>query len=193
MTAAPMVKASSASSRPTLKRIGWRGRRCRCDHRRRYQLPGPPERDRRNRNRSWSTAAASTPKAARLIQQRADVGLEEVPFMGADGIFGPEADRTGRRSFRRRLRLHTTRPVSSDSRVRAHRAIPGSLRTEEPAASFHTNAFDAYTILVMGIESVGTLDDEGNLVVNRAALLDYVRTLSWLRGRHRLHRLRRHR
>ncbi len=115
-------------------------------------------------------------EAARLIQQRADVGLEEVPFMGADGIFGPEViELAGEAS--EGVYASTPRPVSSDASAALTEQYL-EVFTEEPAASFHTNSFDAYTILVMGIEAVGALDDEGNLVINRAALLDFVRTLT---------------
>ena len=114
-------------------------------------------------------------EGARLIQQRADVGLEEVPFMGADGIFGPELiELTGEASEG----VYASTPRPEDTLEERYLEVFG----EEPAASFHTNSYDAYTILVMGIESVGALDDEGNLVVNRAALLDYVRTLSGYAG-----------
>ena len=115
-------------------------------------------------------------ESARLIQQRADVGLEEVPFMGADGVFGPELiELAGEAS--EGVYASTPRPVSSDAAAALTEQYL-EVFTEEPAASFHTNAFDAYTIFVMGIEAVGTLDDDGNLVVNRAALLDYVRSLT---------------
>ena len=115
-------------------------------------------------------------ESARLIQQRADVGLEEVPFMGADGVFGPELiELAGEAS--EGVYASTPRPVSSEAAEDLTNQYL-EIFTEEPAASFHTNSFDAYTIFVLGIEAVGTLDDEGNLVVNRAALSDFVRTLT---------------
>ena len=115
-------------------------------------------------------------ESARLIQQRADVGLEEIPFMGADGIFGPELiELAGEAS--EGVYASTPRPVSSEASADLS-AQYVEVFAEDPAASFHTNAFDAYSIFVMAIEAVGSLDDEGSLVINHADMRDFVRSLT---------------
>ncbi len=119
-------------------------------------------------------------EGARLIQQRADVGLEEVPFMGADGIYGPELIELAGEAAEG-VYASTPRPVSSEMATMLTEEYE-EVFNEQPPASFHTNAFDAYNIFLMGIEAVGMVDDEGNLVVNRAALLDYVRSLQGYAG-----------
>ena len=100
--------------------------------------------------------------------------------MGADGIFGPELiELSGEAS--EGVYASTPRPVSSEAAADLTEQYL-AVFAEDPAASFHTNAYDAYTIFVNGIEAVGTLDDEGNLVINRAALSEYVRTLTGYAG-----------
>src|SRR5690606_15971701 len=45
-----------------------------------------------------------------------------------------------------------------------------------PTAAFHAYAYDATIIVLDAIEAVGTIDDNGDLVVDRAALSDYIRS-----------------
>ena len=49
---------------------------------------------------------------------------------------------------------------------------------EEPIAPFHATAYDATGVILDAIEAVGTLDADGNLVIDRAALVDAIRNTS---------------
>ncbi len=113
-------------------------------------------------------------EAARLIEQRADVGLENVPFMGADGIFGPELiELTGSASEG----VIASRPIpTSSEELDAFRQRYIDTYGEEPPSAFNTNAYDAANIILNAIEAVGVIDDRGDLVIDRAALAAYVRS-----------------
>ncbi len=119
-------------------------------------------------------------EAARLIQQRADTGLDKVPFMGADGINGTEV---------------VSLAGSSAEGVYASKGIPASSAAvesflakykeaygEEPPAPYHTNAYDGVNILLDAVEATGTVDASGNLVIDRAKIADYVRSLKDFQG-----------
>ncbi len=119
-------------------------------------------------------------EAARLIQQRADAGLEDVPFMGADGINGVEV---------------ISLAGESAEGVYATKAIPASSQTltdflahymevygEEPPAPYHATAYDAVNILLDAVEAVGEVDADGNLVVAREDISNYVRSFEDFQG-----------
>ncbi len=119
-------------------------------------------------------------EAARLIEQRADAGLEAVPFMGADGIQGTEVvDLAG----------------ESAKGVYATAAIPASSQAlndflnryvqtygEEPPAPYHATAYDAVNLILNAVEAVGTVDANGDLVVDRGELAHYIRTFKDFHG-----------
>ena len=118
-------------------------------------------------------------EAARLIEQRADAGLEDTPFMGADGIRGTEV-----------IELSG----ESSEGVYATSAIPSSgealttflTRYEEaygeaPPAPYHANAYDAVNLFLDAVEATGTVED-GTLTIDRAALSDYIHSVSDFQG-----------
>jgi len=118
-------------------------------------------------------------EAARLAQQRADAGLEDTLFMGADGINGTEfIELAG----------------AAGEGVYASKAIPASSEEfdqflaeyeetygEQPPAPYHGTAYDAVNILLDAVEAVGTVQD-GQLVIDREALAEYVRSVSNFQG-----------
>ena len=121
-------------------------------------------------------------EGARLAQQRADAGLEDVIFMGADGIKGGE---------------FPTLAADAVDGVYASSAIPSGgdqaavddliARYKEkygldPTGPFQVNTYDATNMLLDAIEAVGTLDDSGSLVIDRVALADYVRSIQGFKG-----------
>jgi branched-chain amino acid transport system substrate-binding protein len=119
-------------------------------------------------------------EAARLIQQRADVGLEDVLFMGADGIEGTEVISLAGGAAEG---IYASAPIPA-----ASDALEDFLERyidtygEEPPAPFHANSYDAANIMLDAIEAVGVLDDDGNLVINRQALSEYIRSFSNYEG-----------
>ncbi len=121
-------------------------------------------------------------EGARLAQQRADAGLEDTVFMGADGIKGGE---------------FPTLAGAAGEGVYASSAIPTATDQErvdalleryverygvEPTGPFQVNSYDATNMILDAIEAVGTLDDSGNLVIDRAALAEYIRGISDFAG-----------
>ncbi len=112
-------------------------------------------------------------EGARLIEQRADVGLEDIPFMSADGLQTPETiDLAGEAA--EGVYASAPVPVSSDAMM-AFLARYQETYGEAPIAPFHGQAYDAYGVILAAIEQVGQLDAAGNLVINRQALAEAIR------------------
>ncbi len=114
-------------------------------------------------------------EAARLAQQRADVGMADVLFMGADGIQGTEVVEQAGAAAEGMI---ASAPVPSGEAYEEFLAEYEAAYNELPPAPFHANAWDGYNILLDAVEAVGTVDGEGNLVISRAAIREYVRTLT---------------
>jgi branched-chain amino acid transport system substrate-binding protein len=119
-------------------------------------------------------------EASRLASQRADTGLEDVAFMGADGINTQEfIDLAG--SAGEGVYSSKSIPASSDA-LDTFLARYVETYGEEPPAPFHANGYDATNLLLDAIEAVGTIDDNGDLVIDRAALSEYIRSVSDFQG-----------
>ncbi len=119
-------------------------------------------------------------EAARIADQRADAGLEDVAMMGADGIKGQEfADLAGAAGVG--VYATTSIPTSGEA-LAAFLTRYVETYGEEPPAPYHANAYDGANILLDAVEAVGTVDADGNLVVDRAALSAYVRSLTGFEG-----------
>jgi len=112
-------------------------------------------------------------EGSRLAEQRADVGLEDVYFMGADGIYAPEfialAGEAAEGVF-----SSAAIPVSSDA-FEAFLAKYEEAYGEAPIAPYHAHAYDATSVILAAIEKVGQLDADGNLVIDRLALAQAIR------------------
>lgn len=112
-------------------------------------------------------------EAARLIEQRLDVNLGELPFMGADGINTPELINLAGELAEG---VYASSPVATESEALAEFIAAYEEKYEtEPTAAFHAYAYDAANMLLDAIEAVGTIDDDGNLVVDRVALAEFIR------------------
>src|SRR5690606_1687004 len=113
-------------------------------------------------------------EAARIAQQRADVGLADIPVMGADGINSSEFVNLAGDAAEG---VYASSPVSAASEAyEEFLALYEETYSTEPTAVFHAYAYDAANILIDAIEATGSLDDSGNLVVSRAAIAEYVRS-----------------
>ena len=119
-------------------------------------------------------------EGALLAQQRGDAGLEDVIFMGADGIRSTEyiqlAGAAAEGSY-----ASNSIPAASEA-LDAFLARYIETYGEEPPSSFHTNAFDATNLLLDAIEAVGMIDANGDLVIDRAALNNYIRSVQDFQG-----------
>ena len=115
-------------------------------------------------------------EAARIAVQRADAGLDEVPLFGGDGILGTEFVELAATAAQG---VYATSSVPNESEaLAAFLATYVETYGEEPPAPYHANAFDGANIILDAIEAVGSVDADGNLVVDRAALSEYVRSLA---------------
>jgi branched-chain amino acid transport system substrate-binding protein len=112
-------------------------------------------------------------EAARIAQQRADVGLGDVPMMGADGIYTPEFISLAGDAAEG---VYASTPAPSDSEAyNEFVALYEETYGTEPTAAFHAYSYDAASILIDAIEATGSLDDSGNLVLSRSAIAEFVR------------------
>jgi len=121
-----------------------------------------------------------TAEAARLVQQMPDAGLGEAAFLGADGMLSPEFVNLAGDLSEGVYASAATTPATDA--MADFLTVYEETFGEEPPAPFHANAYDAYNVLLDGIEAVGVLDGDGNLVVNRAALQAYVRAVTEFEG-----------
>jgi len=109
-----------------------------------------------------------------LAAQMPDVGMEDVLFMGADGI---KADEFIKAAGDRAEGVY----ASAGDLAEAGPALPKFLEAyeaeygEAPIAPFHAHAYDAYMVIVNAIEQVGQTDADGNLMIGRKALRDAIR------------------
>jgi branched-chain amino acid transport system substrate-binding protein len=119
-------------------------------------------------------------EGARIAQQIPDAGLEEAIFMGADGIKTPAfielAGESGEGVY-----ASSSVAVESDLLDEITERYTETYETE-PTGPFYPNAYDAVNMFLDAIEAVGELDDEGNLVIDRAALSEYVRSIQDFEG-----------
>jgi branched-chain amino acid transport system substrate-binding protein len=119
-------------------------------------------------------------ESARIIQQRADAGLEDVPFMGADGIAGTEVIELAGEDAEG---IYASKPIAPTSEaLDAYLEQYEDTYGMEPPAPYGSYAHDATNLLLDAVEAVGELDDDGNLVISREALAEYVRTFEPVAG-----------
>ncbi len=119
-------------------------------------------------------------EGSRLASQRFDAGLDEVAFMGADGIFSPDFISTAGDAAEG---VYVSSPTPSSEIYDAFvAAYVEEFGVEEPSGPYHANAADAYNVILNAIEAVGTVDDNGDLVIDRAALNEAIRATSDYEG-----------
>jgi branched-chain amino acid transport system substrate-binding protein len=116
-----------------------------------------------------------------LRSQMADVGMEEVMFMGADGI---KADEFIKAAGDAAEGVY----ASAGNPAEAGPDLPKFLEAykaeygEDPIAPFHAQAYDAYMVIANAIEQVGVVDADGNLMIGRKALNDAIRGTTGYQG-----------
>ena len=119
-------------------------------------------------------------EAARLIVQRADANLEDVIFMGADGILGTEVIELAGAAAEGAYASASIPAVSDqmDSFLEEYVDNYG----EEPPAPYHAHSYDGVNVILDAVEAVGTVDANGDLVIDRDALSEYVRSFEGYEG-----------
>lgn len=116
-----------------------------------------------------------------LRSQMADVGMEDVLFMGADGI---KADEFIKAAGDASEGVY----ASAGNPAEAGPDLPKFLEAykaeygEDPIAPFHAQAYDAYMMIANAIEQVGKVDADGNLMIGRKALNDAIRGITGYQG-----------
>jgi len=120
-------------------------------------------------------------EGAYLASQRIDVGMEDVIFMGADGLqaldYVKAAGSASEGTF-----------VSAANPAEAGPGMPAFLEAyqaaygEEPPAPFHAHAYDAAMVIMNAIEKVAQTDADGNLLIGRKALNEAIGSTSGYQG-----------
>jgi branched-chain amino acid transport system substrate-binding protein len=117
-----------------------------------------------------------------IVNQMKQAGLEGVVFFGDDGTFGQDfLDRTGANGEG----AYSTSliPPASDAKTKFDAAYQAAYQTPPGKLSPYTwTAYDSVAALIHVIESVATVDADGNLRIPRAALVAAVRALKGYQG-----------
>ena len=124
--------------------------------------------------------ATYAPEATRIISQRAEAGLPELPIFGVSAWFSPAVAADAGAAAAGNVYLATNLPAEiTEARADLQEAFLARYEErfgEAPVSHVHDNAYDAYVILRAAIEQVGTLDEEGNLHIDRADLAAAIRS-----------------
>lgn len=119
-------------------------------------------------------------EGVRLAEQRFDAGMDSVVFMGADGLRTPELLESGGANVE---------GAYVSSAIAASSAALTELETSyaetygfAPTGPYYSQAYDAVNMFLDAIEATATLDADGNLVIDRAAVSAYVRSIQGFAG-----------
>lgn len=118
-------------------------------------------------------------EAARLIQQRFDVGLEDRIFFGGAAWKGPEViELAGEAAEGAYAVGHVNLKGSDELEARRAAFLERYVETygESPPQNYHFNGQAAFLMYHAAIEAVGRLDDAGNLLLNRADIAAFLRS-----------------
>ncbi len=116
-----------------------------------------------------------------LASQRADVGMENVVFMGANVI---KTDEFVKAVGDMAEGTYAGVPDLAE----AGPALPKFLEAykatyrEDPIELFHAHAYDAFMVIANAIEKVAEVDADGNLFIGRERLRDAIRSTSDYQG-----------
>jgi branched-chain amino acid transport system substrate-binding protein len=120
-------------------------------------------------------------EGAYLASQRVDVGMQDVYFMGADGILATDfvkaAGAAGEGVY-----ASAANPAEAGEGMSAFLTAYQAKYGEEPPAPFHAQAYDAAMVIMTAIEQVGKVDAAGNLSIGRKALSDAIRGTTDYKG-----------
>ena len=117
-------------------------------------------------------------EAARLIQQRFDVGLEDRIFFGGAAWKGPEViELAGEAAEGTYAVGHVNLKGSEELEARRAAFLERYEERygESPPQNYHFNGQAAFLMYHAAIEAVGRLDEDGNLLLNRADIASFLR------------------
>lgn len=112
--------------------------------------------------------------AVLLIPQKNDVGLEDAIFFGPDGIYGA-ALIEGVGDAGEGVYASFPPEIVHDDWDAKYEELYGINPTEDFLGPFHYHAADAAGMIFKAIEQVSEVDDNGNLIIDREALIAAVR------------------
>ena len=118
-------------------------------------------------------------EAARLIQQRYDVGLEESVFFGGAAWKGPEVIELAGEAAEGVYAVGPVSVAGSDELEERRAAFLVRYREtygEDPPQSYHFNAHDAFQMYRAAIAATGQLDEAGNLLLQRSEIAAFLRS-----------------
>ena len=111
--------------------------------------------------------------------------MKETVFFGADGWKGTEVIELAVEAAEGTIATAPVPVSASEEQEAAYNAFLATYEEtygETPLAPFHANGYDAYHMLYAAVEAAGSIDDEGNLVVDRAALAAFLRSYGPVAG-----------
>jgi branched-chain amino acid transport system substrate-binding protein len=120
-------------------------------------------------------------QAVLLIPQKNDVGLEDVIFFGADGIFGQSLIDDSGEASEGVFASFAPVQVYPDFDAK-YKELFGTDPTVDFLGPYHYHAADSFGMIAAAIEQVSEVDDNGNLVIDREALIEAVRTTEGYEG-----------
>lgn len=122
-------------------------------------------------------------QAALIVQQMAEVGLEDTLFFSDDGVYtatylelAGDASEGTYVTFGAQVGDPEANEAFDERYEEKFGVAPDEL------GPFHAQAYDAATVILKALEAVATVDDAGNLSVDREALIEAVRTTEDLEG-----------
>jgi branched-chain amino acid transport system substrate-binding protein len=116
-----------------------------------------------------------------LRSQMADVGMEDVFFMGADGCKADEFIKAAGDASEG-VYASAGNPAEAGPDLPAFLEAYEAEYGEAPIAPFHAQAYDAYMVIANAIEQVGVVDADGNLLIGRKALNEAIRGTKGYKG-----------
>ncbi len=114
-------------------------------------------------------------EAARLLEQRYDVGLKEILFFGASAWKGEEVLALAGEAAEGAI---ATAPIASEEQEAAYQAFLATFEATygaAPITAFPSNSYDAYQMLHAAVSAVARVDEDGYLRIDRAELAAYLR------------------
>lgn len=115
-------------------------------------------------------------QGAQLAAQIREVGMEDTIFFSDDGIFGAEfielAGDDAEGTFAT-FGLQLGDPEANEAFDEAYEEAYGTAPDEQ--GPFHAQSYDSARVILQALETVAEVDDEGNLVINREALIEALR------------------
>ena len=116
-------------------------------------------------------------QAVLLIPQKNDVGLEDVIFFGPDGIKG-QATIDGAGDSAEGVYASFPPELEYEDWNAKYEELFGEGSTDPFIGPFHYHTADAAGLIFAALEEVAEVDDDGNLVIDREALIAAVRSTS---------------